>query len=221
MRLHSVENNAYTTVDTAIAAVDTTFVVTPSILDNLATPFLVDVGQEIVRVTAVTPDTPDVGQTTWNVTREINGTAGNYEAGIPITLRNYAEHFTELQTAIRWLERLLVDMLGGSNGVICRESTTQLAVSATTGVTVQVAAGAASISGEIVALLESKNVTMTLPESGTRTDLIQLSNRGVISIIEGEDTTPDEDNIALAAVALAHNTVDIEDADITDLRVLL
>lgn len=221
MRLHSVENNAYTTVDTEIADTDTEFIVVPSVLDALAVPFLVDVGQEIIRVTAVALDTPDVGQTTWTVTREINGAAGNYEKGVPITLRYYAEHVSELQVALRWLERLLVDLLGGSDGVICRESITQLSVSETTGLTVQVAPGAAIISGEIVALLAAKNVTLNLPEDGTRTDLIQINNRGEISVLEDEDTTPSADNIALATVSIAFNTVDIVQDDITDKRVLL
>ena len=67
---HRCGNNLYTTLSANVTAIDTTIDVAASGLDDLAVPFLADLGGEIVEVTEVTEDTPAPGTTRWTVDRK-------------------------------------------------------------------------------------------------------------------------------------------------------
>ena len=215
MRLHAVENNAFTTLAVAADATDESIIVDESILDDVAVPFYADLGAEIVEVTSVTEDTPEAGQSTWALGAAL---ANSYAVGVPVLQRVYAVQTNELHTALYLLEVALDALFGAADGVIpSAAGSGELEVSPSSGMTVSVAAGAAMVSGKLVGSASAQTVTLTAPGVGSRTDLIQLSSANVISVKQGS-TTPDADNIGLAEIALTSGQTEILVGNITDVR---
>ena len=100
MIFHAVADNAFTTLASACAIDAVSIVVVASDLDDIAVPFYADMGKEIVEVTEVTEDTPTAGQSTWTITRAVQGDAAAYGSGAPVVQRVYARQTNELQTAL-------------------------------------------------------------------------------------------------------------------------
>lgn len=215
MQFHEVEDNAFTTLAVAATAADEEIVVDASILDDVTVPFYADLGSEIVEVTTVTEDTPSAGQSTWALETAL---ASSYAVGVPVIQRVYARQTNELQTALYLLQVALDALFGGADGVIPSASGSgELLVSASSGMTVSVAAGGAMVSGRLVGSASAQTVTLTAPVAGSRTDLVQLSSAGVVSV-KANSTTADADNTGLAQIAMTSATVEITASEITDAR---
>ena len=218
MLFHAVENNAFTTLAVAATALDELIVVDDSILDDVTVPFYVDLGSEIVEVITITEATPIAGQSTWALGAAL---AASYGVGVPVIQRVYASQTNELQTGLYLLQTALDALFGGADGVIPSAADGgELEVSPSSGMVVSVAAGAAMVSGKLVGFDAAQLVTMTAPAVGSRTDLIQLSSAGALSIKTGS-TSPDADNIGLAEIAMTDATVEILAGNITDARDLI
>ena len=221
MQFHAVGNNLYTTLAGNVAAIDTSIDVAASGLDDLPVPFLADLGGEIVEVTEVTEDTPAPGTTRWTVTRAYYGAAGVYSAGIPVAQRNYAEQYTELQTAASklWYGQLFT--LGGDNGCIANADDDFLRVTPGTGLEVDVSLGFCVVDGEPV-LCAGGSVTVPAPVSGTTNYQILVDGAGALSA--NEDTAlqdPPEGYILLADVEVESTDTEIVEGDINDRRTVI
>jgi hypothetical protein len=218
MQFHAVANNAFTTVAEAIAAIDTEIVVNISSLDNVAVPFYVDAGTEVMEVTSVVSGSPDSTQSTWTVTRAIVGSAAAYAVDIPVVQRVYAQQTNEIQNALLLVQKLTTDSFG-ADFVAMAVGTTALEVIAKdpASMSVTVSVGTAMVSSSIVGFLTAQTVTLTAPPSGNRTDCVQLSNLNVLSVKTGSET-PDANNIGLATIALTDATTTITTGIITDIR---
>lgn len=215
MLFHAVENNAFTLLAVAADATDESIVVDASILDAVAVPFYVDLGNEIVEVLTVTEDTPEVGQSTWALGAAL---VASYGVGVPVIQRVYAAQTNELHTALYLLQMALDAVFGGADGVIPSASGSgELVVAPSSGMTVSVAAGAAMVSGKLIGSDAAQTVTLTAPAIGTRTDLVQISSTGVVGVKTGS-VTPDADNLGLAEIALTAGMSEITGGLITDTR---
>jgi hypothetical protein len=218
MQFHAVANNAFTTVAEEIEAIDTEIVVNISSLDNVAVPFYVDAGSEVMEVTGVSSGDPDSTQSTWTVARGIVGTPAAYAVGIAVIQRVYAEQTNELQNALLLIQKL-ISSLSGDTFVAMAADAEALEVVAKdpASMNVTVTAGTAVVSNNIVGFLTDQTVALTAPVSGNRTDCVQLSNLNVLSVKQGSET-PDTDNIGLATIALTDATTTITTGIITDIR---
>ena len=103
---HSVADDWYGTLYAAIDATQTSLVIAGAgVGAEPDAPFYFDIDAEQIKCTAVTADTPGVGQSTLTVTRAQNGTSGAVHAeGAAVAQNNYAEQLTELQEAVNAAE---------------------------------------------------------------------------------------------------------------------
>ena len=221
LTFHNCGNNLYTLLADDVAAIDTTIDVTASGLDDLTVPFYVDLGGEIVEVTAVTPDTPAPGTTRWDVTRAVYGAAGVYSAGIPVAQRNYAEQYNEIHAAAFAAWSAVLTTLGGTSGVLRGTTDTACIVSAGTGVAVNVTAGVAVVDSAPV-VVAAGSVTLTPPVAGTVNYQILVDDTGALSAVldTAGDPAPAGYTI-LADVSVDWNDTGIIAGDITDRRSIL
>jgi len=220
MQFHAVADNAFTKLAAGVTSDATTIIVNISILDQVPTPFYVDINQELLEVTAVSVDDPSVGQSTWTVVRGIQGTPAAYASGLAVLQRVYAAQTSELQASLYLMQKAFEMLTGAATGVITPPDKSSLEASPGGDMVVDVAAGVAIISGGLVGFTATQQVTVTAPESGSRTDLIQLSSGNVLSIKTGS-TTPDAGNIGIAEIAMTDATVEIEAGNITDVRTFI
>lgn len=220
MLLHSVANNAFTTVAAAVAAIDTDIVVDTSTLDDLTVPFYVDIGSELMEVTVVSADDPIAGQSTWTVTRAVAGAAAAYAVDAPVVQRVYSQQMDEMHTGLYLIQKALEMLTGAQDGIITPPTKLSLKVVPSALLVVSVSAGAGVVSGALVGSPSAQLVTMTPPVAGTRTDLIQISNLNVVSLKTGS-TTPDSNNIGLAEIAMASTDTVITSGMITDVRTFI
>lgn len=210
---HSVANNAFTTLAVGVIPADETITVVASILDDIPVPFFADIGSELIAVTDVDPE--DL-VSHWDVIREVAGSAGTYAIGVPVVQRIYAEQINELNRLTLALERVICELLGENDGVV--QSYTRddnLEVVLATGITATLTRGSGTLGSDLFAVLEDTTLTFERPGAGTRVDLVQISNTGVVSIKPGS-TTPHANNLALAEVTVP-SAGDI--ATIVDVRV--
>jgi len=213
MQFHSIADNAFTVLESAVLIGDATIVVTESVMDDLDTPFYADIVRELIEVTGVALNTPSAGKSTWTVTRAVQGDAAAYDAGIPVLQRVYAIQTHELHDLFRLVEKGFEQLTGANDGIFTDAAKSGLKPTDAGSNVVSVAAGTAIVSAKMVGSHAAQTVTMSPPGSGSRTDLIQMSSANALSIKTGS-TTPDADNIAIAEVAMTDGAI----VTVTDAR---
>jgi hypothetical protein len=232
---HRCGNNLFTTLSANVAAIDIDISVAPSGLDDLAVPFLADLGGEVVEVTQVAAGSPS---STWTVTRAYYGVAGVYTAGIPVAQRNYAEQFNELQDAFAEIQTtttwpafvftLADDMLlSGVGGVIATPTFDSLVVSPGSGVDVNVYFGVGLVNDGVTLFPQpvftmGGNVVLDVPAVDPVNYQILMDTAGVFSAAVDSDGQPAPTGyLILADVTVEAGDVDIDPADIDDRRVIV
>ncbi len=222
MQFHSVADNAFTRFAVAAGTSDNEWVVQESLLDEVQLPFFVDAGREIVEVVGVSEETPVVGQSTWQVVRGVQGTQQAYAVDAPVVQRYYARQQQEIHDAFGMIELYLREYYDGADGVVSGSAGLSLKPVETSpaSMSVSINAGVAIVSGRLVGLLTAQPVTLDTVEYGSRTDAIQISSTGVVSVREGESEAA-PDNLLLATVTIDDTMTEITGGDITDGRAFL
>jgi len=188
-----------------------------------AYPYNVVLGDvEVAQVTNRATDT-------LTITRAQEGTsAATHLAGATVDLNVTALYVTELQTAVRRLQAVVLAAQGGNeDGIIAVDGSTNFAVTESTpnAMTVDVAAGAGYANGLPIYLASAETTaTIVAPVSNPRIDLVQITDQSEVEVKTGVEAgspsapTVDADAIALAEIALTTVMTEITDSEITDVR---
>ena len=236
--LHNVASNWTAVLETAVNNSVTSVVLSASgATGSPGVPFKFHLDSERLRCSAVAVDTPSAGLDTLTVTRGADGTSGaSQSAGAVVAQKASAADFQEHISRIEALQVMVVDMLGGGEGVVRKAAGTELGVVAqgSPDMTVVFKAGAGVVSGEIGWLsVDTTSSVMVAPTVDPRIDIVQIDQDGVVSVKAGSEAgspsapSVDTDQLKLAEVYHRVGTVHVDDVDdasnsyITDSRVYL